>query len=186
MIGDHRDITVGGFASVGGISPASHRFGMFIDNVLAIEFVDWDGEIKRCSREENSEDFYSLLAGLGRHGVITEVKLRLIEIDKYRTIWENHQTHYRSMDDFIAGTKPIIEEPGDVMMERGVWVDFKLPRRQEARHRAVLRVPRDVADRRPQGAQQRLLRRAARHRPRGRQPAGEARPARSSTSAWAA
>ena len=100
---------------------------MFIDNVLALEFVDWDGNIKRCSREENSEDFYSLLAGLGRHGVITEVTLRLIEIDKYRTIWENHQTHYRSMDDFIAGTKPIIEEPGDVMMERGVWVEFKFP-----------------------------------------------------------
>ena len=127
IIGDHRDITVGGFASVGGISPASHRFGMFIDNVLALEFVDWDGEIKRCSREENSDDFYSLLAGLGRHGVITEVTLRLIRIDKYRTIWENHQSHYRSMDDFIAGTKPIIEEPGDVMMERGVWVDFKFP-----------------------------------------------------------
>jgi len=126
-IGDHRDITVGGFASVGGISPASHRFGMFIDNVLALEFVDWDGEIKRCSREENSEDFYSLLAGLGRHGVITEVKLRLIRIDKYRTIWENHQSHYRSMDEFIAGTKPIIEEPGDAMMERGVWADFSLP-----------------------------------------------------------
>ena len=126
IIGDHRDITVGGFASVGGISPASHRFGMFIDNVLAIQFVDWDGEIKRCSPDENADDFYSLLAGLGRHGVIVEVTLRLIRIDKYRTIWENHQTHYRSMDDFIAGTKPIIEEPGDVMMERGVWVDFKL------------------------------------------------------------
>jgi len=127
VIGDHRDITVGGFASVGGISPASHRFGMFIDNVLAIQFVDWDGEIKRCSPTESSEDFYSLLAGLGRHGVITEVTLRLIQIDKYRTIWENHQDHYRSMDDFIAGTKPIIEEPGDVMMERGVWVEFKFP-----------------------------------------------------------
>jgi hypothetical protein len=126
VIGDHRDITVGGFTSVGGISPASHRFGMFIDNVLALQFVNWDGEIKRCSPTENAEDFYSLLAGLGRHGVITEVTLRLIRIDKYRTIWENHQTHYRSMDDFIAGTKPIIEEPGDVMMERGVWVDFKL------------------------------------------------------------
>jgi FAD binding domain len=126
VIGDHRDITVGGFASVGGISPASHRFGMFIDNVLAMQFVDWDGEIKRCSATENSEDYYSLLAGLGRHGVITEVTLRLIQIDKYSTIWENHQDHYRSMDDFIAGTKPIIEEPGDVMMERGVWVDFKL------------------------------------------------------------
>jgi hypothetical protein len=127
IIGDHRDITVGGFTSVGGISPASHRFGMFIDNVVAMQFVDWDGEIKRCSPTESSEDFYSLLAGLGRHGVITEVTLRLIRIDKYRTIWENHQDHYRSMDEFIAGTKPIIEEPGDVMMERGVWVEFKFP-----------------------------------------------------------
>jgi FAD binding domain len=127
IIGDHRDITVGGFASVGGISPASHRFGMFIDNVLALQFVNWDGEIKRASPTENSEDFYSLLAGLGRHGVITEVTLRIIPIDKYRTIWVNDQQHFRSMDDFIAGTKPIIEEPGDVMMERGVWVDFVFP-----------------------------------------------------------
>src|SRR3954452_5417812 len=127
IIGDHRDITVGGFSSVGGISPASHRFGMFIDNVLALEFVDWDGDIRRCSPTENAEDFYSLLAGLGRHGVITEVTLRLIRIDKYRTIWVNDQSHFRTMDDFIAGTKPIIEEPGDVMMERGVWVDFKFP-----------------------------------------------------------
>jgi FAD/FMN-containing dehydrogenase len=92
VIGDHRDITVGGFASVGGISPASHRFGMFIDNVLALEFVDWDGNIKRASPDDNPDDFYSLLAGLGRHGVITEVTLRLIQIDKYRTIWENHQS----------------------------------------------------------------------------------------------
>jgi hypothetical protein len=127
VIGDHKDISVGGFTSVGGISPASHRFGMFIDNVEELEFVDWDGEVRRCSRTENSEDYYSLLAGLGRHGVITQVVLRVIPIDKYRTIWFNDQAHYRTMDDFIAGTKPIIEDPGDTMMERGVWVDFALP-----------------------------------------------------------
>lgn len=127
VIGDHKDITVGGFASVGGISPGSHRFGMFIDNVLAIEWVDWDGNVSWCSREENPDDFYNLLAGLGRYGVMTQLKLRLIRIDKYRTIWFNDQTHYRTMDDFIAGTKPIIEEPGDAMMERGVWADFSLP-----------------------------------------------------------
>jgi hypothetical protein len=133
VIGDHKDITVGGFASVGGISPGSHRFGMFIDNVLEIEFVDWDGNIKRCSKTENSEDYYSLLAGLGKHGVMTQLKLRIIEIDKYRTIWFNDQTHYRTMDDFIAGTKPVIEEPGDAMMERGVWADFSLPGGQNFR-----------------------------------------------------
>ena len=49
--------------------PAS--FGMFIDNVLELEFVDWDGEIHHCSPTERPDDFYSLLAGLGRHGVGT-------------------------------------------------------------------------------------------------------------------
>jgi len=127
VIGDHRDITVGGFTSVGGISPASHRFGLFIDNVEEIEFVDWDGNVKRCSRTENSEDYYSLLAGMGQHGVITELTLRVIPIDKYRTIWVNDQQHYRTMDEFIEGTAPIIMDPGDVMMERGVWVDFAFP-----------------------------------------------------------
>ena len=67
-----------------GIGPTSHRFGMFIDNMLAAEFVDWDGNVERCSREENSDDFYSLLAGLGRHGVITEVTLRLMKINRAR------------------------------------------------------------------------------------------------------
>src|SRR4051795_13635267 len=133
VIGDHKDITVGGFASVGGISPGSHRFGMFIDNVLEIEFVDWDGNVKRASKTENTDDYYSLLAGLGKHGVMTRLKLRIIEIDKYTTIWFNDQTHYRTMDDFIAGTKPIIEEPGDAMMERGVWADFSLPGGQNLR-----------------------------------------------------
>lgn len=126
VIGDHRDITVGGFMSVGGISPASHRFGMFIDNVVSFQYVNWEGEIRNCSPTENAEEYYTLLAGLGRHGVITEATLRLIRVDKYRTIWFNDQTHYRTMDEFIAGTKPIIEDPGDAMMERGVWVDFKI------------------------------------------------------------
>jgi len=124
VIGDHRDITVGGFLSVGGISPASHRFGLFVDNVLALEVVTWDGEVVECSRDENADLFYRVLCGLGRHGVVAEVSLRIIRIDKYRTIWENHQTHYSSMDAFIEGTQPIILDPGDAMMERGVWIDF--------------------------------------------------------------
>ena len=72
VIGDHRDITVGGFASVGGISPASHRFGMFIDNVLALQFVNWDGEIKRCSPTENAEDFYSRAVTIPLHPAMTD------------------------------------------------------------------------------------------------------------------
>ena len=45
IIGDHNHITVGGFASVGGISGASHWQGLFVDNVVALELVDWDGNL---------------------------------------------------------------------------------------------------------------------------------------------
>jgi len=124
VIGDHVHITVGGFASVGGISPASHRFGLFVDNVERLEYVDWDGEVHACSRTEEPERFHRVLCGLGRYGVIATMTLRFIQIDKYNTIWENEQTHYRDREAFIAGSARYVRDPGDVMMERGLWVDF--------------------------------------------------------------
>ena len=78
VIGDHKDITVGGFAAVGGVSPASHRFGLMIDNVLALEVVDWDGDVHECSPDEDPERFYANLAGLGQHGVMTEATLQAL------------------------------------------------------------------------------------------------------------
>lgn len=82
IIGDHNHITVGGFASVGGISPASHRFGLFVDTVERLECVTWDGEVVTCSRAQNSELFHKVLTGLGRHGVIATLTVRIIRIDK--------------------------------------------------------------------------------------------------------
>ncbi len=131
VVGDHRDISVGGFASVGGISPASHRFGLFIDNVRELDYVDFDGELHTCSPTTDADAFYRVLAGLGRHGVITRLRLRIIKVDKYSTIWENRQRVFRSRADFVAGTAPLIADPGDAMMERGVWIDFA---RERGRH----------------------------------------------------
>ncbi|MDP9373273.1 MAG: FAD-binding oxidoreductase [Chloroflexota bacterium] len=130
VIGDHKDISVGGFASVGGISPASHRFGMFVDNVERLEYVTWDGEVIACSRTENPEHFYRVLAGYGQHGVMTTATLRLIRIDKYRTILENDQTYYTDVDAFIAGSGKYIVDPGDALMERGVWADLVVGERR--------------------------------------------------------
>jgi len=124
IIGDHAHITVGGFASVGGISPASHRFGMFVDNVIDLQYVDWDGELHTCSPTENSAHFYKVLAGCGRHGVIVTMTLRVIRIDKYGTVWRNDLQKYLGMDHFIEGSVKYIRDPGDALMERGVFVDF--------------------------------------------------------------
>ncbi|MGH2601845.1 MAG: FAD-binding oxidoreductase [Dehalococcoidia bacterium] len=127
IIGDHNHITVGGFAAVGGISPASHRFGMFVDNVERIEYVDWDGTVIACSRTEQPERFHRVLAGLGQFGVMATLTCRIIPIDKYGTILKNDQTHYRNVEDFIEGSGRYIQDPGDALYERGVWFDFPLP-----------------------------------------------------------
>jgi|GEM_PF-1385721 len=130
IIGDHNHITVGGFASVGGISPASHRFGLFIDQVKSLEYVTWDGEVINCSRTERPDHFYKVLAGTGQHGIIATMTLNIIRIDKYGTVLENDQHRFRDVESFIQHSKKFIEDPGDSLYERGVWIDFKLPRRR--------------------------------------------------------
>ncbi len=124
VIGDHNHITVGGFASVGGISPASHRFGLFVDTVQAIEYVTWEGEVRRASRTENTDELLAMLTGLGRHGVLSTLTLRLIRVDKYETVLKNDQKHYWSVDSFVQGAAHAIRNPGDAVMERGVWVEL--------------------------------------------------------------
>lgn len=127
VVGDHQHITVGGFASVGGISPASHRYGMFVDTVRRLEYVTWVGEVVTCGPDERPERFHAILAGLGRHGVITTLTVRIIRADKYRTVLRNHQRHYRSADAFMTASARAIRDPGAAVMERGVWVDFPVP-----------------------------------------------------------
>ncbi|MDQ3327016.1 MAG: FAD-dependent oxidoreductase [Chloroflexota bacterium] len=124
VIGDHHDITAGGFASVGGFNPASLRHGIFIDNVLRLEAVTWEGEVVRCSKAENREQFYRFLAGTGRYGMITELTCRVIRVRKTRDLVRNDQTNYRNLDEYLAATTRFIEDSGDAVMQRLVWFDF--------------------------------------------------------------
>ncbi len=124
VIGDHHDITAGGFASVGGFNPASLRYGIFIDNVLRIEAVTWEGEVVRCSKAENREQFYRFIAGTGQYGMITELTCKIIRVRKTRDLVRNDQTNYRSLDEYLAATTRFIEDSGDAVMQRLVWFDF--------------------------------------------------------------
>lgn len=126
IIGDHNHVTVGGFCSVGGISPASHRFGLFVDTVQRFEYVNWDGEVITCSREQNSDQFYRVLGGMGKHGVIATVTVRIIKVDKYGIVLRNNQRHFRNVKAFIKASGARLRDPGDAHYERGVWVDVPL------------------------------------------------------------
>lgn len=124
VIGDHADITAGGFASVGGISPASHRYGLFVDTVVELEYVDWDGQVHRCSRTREPERFLRVLAGTGRHGVITTLTVAVIRADKDRTVLRNHRFITTSMDEFLERSGRLVRDPGEAVLARGLWVDL--------------------------------------------------------------
>jgi hypothetical protein len=125
IIGDHNHVTVGGFVSVGGISASSFRYGLFVDIVERIEWVDWDGELRTCSRTENSDDFYRLVLGLGRHGVMATITVRIIRAEKYDTLWKNDMKLYRDFEDFLgASYDHLTDPPDDARFMRGMWVDF--------------------------------------------------------------
>jgi hypothetical protein len=126
VIGDHNFITAGGFASVGGISPASHRHGMFIDNVLELEYVAHDGRVMRASRTESPDTLDRILAGTGQFGVITKLKLRLLRVDKYHSVLYNQRELFGDVASFLASTERHIKSPGEAVMERGLFIDFPL------------------------------------------------------------
>jgi FAD/FMN-containing dehydrogenase len=124
LIGDHAHVTAGGIVSVGGITAASFRYGLVADVVERLEYVNWAGDVVECSRTERPEEFYRVLLGLGRHGVITSLTVRIQRVDKYGTYWHNRQSHYRSMDDFLAAAERLLgDPPPDARFMRGMWVD---------------------------------------------------------------
>ncbi|HTV22468.1 MAG TPA: hypothetical protein VMG12_27455, partial [Polyangiaceae bacterium] len=118
------------FASVGGISPASHRHGMFLDNVIELEYVTMEGEVRRLSATRERDEFYAVLGSTGQYGVITELVLRVIRVDKYGTILENHRTIDTKVEDYVKRAGEFIRNPGDVVMERGVWLNLMVAGRE--------------------------------------------------------
>lgn len=59
-----------------------------IDQVDSFTLMNHTGEILRCSRDQNSELFRSVIGGYGLFGIVTSVKLRLWERKKVQRIVE--------------------------------------------------------------------------------------------------
>ncbi|ONM46087.1 FAD-binding oxidoreductase [Nocardia donostiensis] len=123
IVGDHRDITAGGFASVGGVSTASHRYGMFIDQIVDLEYVDTDGRIGTCGRHHHTERFHRILGAGGRAGIITALTLDTIEIDKDRTWLSTQADRFLDFDTFVEHAHAEITRPGAAVLQVGRWVD---------------------------------------------------------------
>ena len=76
-------ITVGGGIQGGAAESSSFKYGLFHDTCIEYEIVLGNGELVTASRETNRDLFYGVASSYGTIGIITLVKLRLIQAAPY-------------------------------------------------------------------------------------------------------
>lgn len=77
------DLTVGGLVMGTGIESSSHIYGLFQHICVSYELVLADGSLVKCSKDENSELFYSVPWSYGTLGFLTAVEIKIIPATKY-------------------------------------------------------------------------------------------------------
>jgi FAD/FMN-containing dehydrogenase len=73
-------VGVAGAALGGGSGYLSRRYGLSVDNVLAMNVVTADGREVSASKEDNADLFWALRGGGGNFGIVTSLDLSLHEV----------------------------------------------------------------------------------------------------------
>jgi FAD/FMN-containing dehydrogenase len=79
-LGDATTVGIGGLTLGGGIGYLSRRDGLTIDNLLTVELVTADGEIRIVDAEHHPDLFWALRGGGGNVGVATRFRYRLSDV----------------------------------------------------------------------------------------------------------
>jgi FAD/FMN-containing dehydrogenase len=64
----------------GGFGYLTRRFGYAVDNLLEVELVTADGQLRKASASENEDLFWAVRGGGGNYGVVTSFVYRLHEV----------------------------------------------------------------------------------------------------------
>nr|KAG5709593.1 hypothetical protein BaRGS_001643 [Batillaria attramentaria] len=90
------DLTVGGLIMGVGIETSSHKFGLFQHCCVSFELVLADGEVVKCSKDENPDLFYSVPWSYGTLGFLVSAEIRIVPAKKYVRI--DYQPVHRHQD----------------------------------------------------------------------------------------
>jgi FAD/FMN-containing dehydrogenase len=125
VLTDYLGTSVGGTLSVGGVGGASHRHGLQVDSVLALDVVTGTGDVLSCSPEQNRGLFDAALAGLGQCGVITAATLRLLPAPArarcYRLYYQDLGSYLADQRLLVAGEGRFDYLEGQIVPGPGGW-----------------------------------------------------------------
>lgn len=68
---------VGGLVTGGGFGRVARRFGLSVDNLMAVDIVTADGQLRHASKDENSDLYWGVRGGGGNFGVVTSFEFQL-------------------------------------------------------------------------------------------------------------
>ena len=109
------NFTVGG--CLGGLALGSNSYihGFFNNNVIDFDIVLGNGDIVRNVSKSNHSDLYYGIGGTyGTMGIITRVKMKLIDCETYVKI---NYLHYKSFNEFYSNFSSKIKEQNDDFIE---------------------------------------------------------------------
>ena len=68
---------VGGLATAGGFGRLGRRFGLALDNIVGVDVVTADGNLRHASASENADLFWGVRGGGGNFGIVTNFEFQL-------------------------------------------------------------------------------------------------------------
>ena len=78
--GDTGSVGIGGITTGGGVGYLVRKFGLAIDNLLAVDIVTADGELRRADKDTNPDLFWAVRGGGGNFGVVTRFQYQLRDL----------------------------------------------------------------------------------------------------------
>ena len=73
---------VGGLVTGGGFGRVARRFGLSVDNLVAVDVVGADGQFRRASATENPDLFWGVRGGGGNFGIVTSFEFQLHPMER--------------------------------------------------------------------------------------------------------